>query len=164
MMISVKLRQCTPADINAVTAINKVSLPENYSQAFFTELLNTTPESFMVAEVDGRVVGYIMCRVEHAFTGWLKTRLTARGHIISVAVMPEYRRSGIGRALVEAGLASVRKPRVSSCYLEVRVNNAAAIALYRRLGFDVTETVDEYYADGSSAYLMSKQFYALPAR
>jgi ribosomal-protein-alanine N-acetyltransferase len=41
--------------------------------------------------------------------------------------------------------------------LEVRVTNAGGIALYKKLGFDVSRTIHGYYSDGEDAYVMSKK-------
>jgi ribosomal-protein-alanine N-acetyltransferase len=42
-------------------------------------------------------------------------------------------------------------------FLEVRVTNEAAISLYKKLGFEVTRTINGYYSDGEDAYVMTKK-------
>ena len=49
-------------------AINFECLPENYSSSFYRELFSRFPETFIVAEADDEVQGYIMCRVERGFS------------------------------------------------------------------------------------------------
>ncbi len=150
------LRQFNPADLEAVISINRVCLPENYAPYFFIDTFNTFPEAFVVAESQGRVVGYVMCRFEHGFSDLKKLRFARKGHIISVAVMPEFRNLGIGHSLVEQAMSSLASRQVDECYLEVRVNNLLAINLYKGMGFEIARTIPRYYFDGFDAFVMAK--------
>jgi len=150
------LRRFSPADLDAVIDINRICLPENYAPYFFLDAYNSLPETFLVAEIQGRVVGYIMCRLEHGFSDFKRLRFAKKGHIISVAVLPEFRQMGIGYSLVEDVLSALAAMHADECYLEVRMNNDPAIKLYRRMGFEVIRTIPRYYFDGSDAYLMSR--------
>ncbi len=47
--------------------------------------------------------------------------------------------------------------KARECYLEVRVSNMTAVNLYRKLDFKITRTIRGYYADGESAYMMTRQ-------
>lgn len=153
---SYALRQFNSADLDSVMAINRVCLPENYAPYFFIDTFNTLPETFIVAEAQGVVVGYIMCRMEHGFSDLRRLRFSKKGHIISVAVMPDYRNQGIGYSLVEKALTALMGLQADECYLEVRLNNDPAINLYRKMGFEITRTVPRYYYDSSDAYVMTK--------
>ena len=135
--------------------INRICLPENYAPYFFIDTYNAFPEAFAVAEVQGQVVGYIMCRLEHGFSDIRKLRFAKKGHIVSVAVMPEVRMIGIGFALVQRALTALSAQHADECYLEVRVTNVPAINLYKKMGFQVTRTIPRYYYDGSDAYVMT---------
>jgi ribosomal-protein-alanine N-acetyltransferase len=150
------LRQFTPADLEAVVSINRVCLPENYASYFFIDTFNTFPETFVVAEAQGRVVAYIMCRIEHGFSDFRKFRFAKKGHVISVAVMPEFRKQGIGHSLVEHALTRLSELHADECYLEVRTTNNPAIDLYKKIGFEITRTIPRYYFDGSDAHVMTK--------
>ena len=150
------LRQFTPADLEAVMSINRVCLPENYAPYFFMDTFSTLPETFIIAESQGRVAGYIMCRIEHGFSDLKKLRFAKKGHIISVAVMPDYRKQGIAYSLVEQALSALTALHTDECYLEVRVSNDPAIKLYNKMGFDTTRTIPRYYFDGSDAFVMTK--------
>jgi ribosomal-protein-alanine N-acetyltransferase len=150
------LRGFGPGDLDAVMGINRVCLPENYAPYFFLDTYNTLPEGFIVAQLQGQVVGYIMCRLEHGFSDVRKLRFARKGHIVSVAVMPEFRTIGVGYSLVQQALSAMSTHHVDECYLEVRVSNYPAINLYKKLGFEVTRTIPRYYFDASDAYVMSK--------
>lgn len=136
--------------------INRVCLPENYAAYFFIDTFNTLPEAFIVAEIQGQVVGYIMCRLEHGFSDLKKLRFARKGHIISVAVMPDFRNLGIGYSLVEQSLQALSAHQADESYLEVRTNNLPAINLYRKMRFEITRTIPRYYFDGFDAYVMTK--------
>jgi ribosomal-protein-alanine N-acetyltransferase len=150
------LRVFSPSDLESVVNINRVCLPENYAPYFFLDTFNSLPQTFIVAESQRQVVGYIMCRLEHGFSDIRKLHFAKKGHIISVAVMADFRRMKIASSLVERVLGELSVLRAKECYLEVRVNNEAAIALYKKLGFGIANTVPRYYYDGSDAHVMVK--------
>ena len=76
------------------------TLPEHYSDYFYESLLSELPEAFLVAEIGGRVIGYIMCKTEYGFSNFKKLGFVKKGHVVSVAVLDEHRKTGIGRTLV----------------------------------------------------------------
>ena len=70
--------------------------------------------------------------------------------IQSIAVELRYRRAGLGRRLIHAALAQ-HSAHIRTVGLEVRVDNAAARALYEQLGFRVSRRMRKYYGDGATA-------------
>lgn len=72
-----------------------------------------------------------------------------------VAVAPERRRAGIGRALLEELIAAERDGGVREFRLELAADNAAALALYSAVGFVVVGRRARYYPDGEDALLLS---------
>jgi len=142
-------------DLASVTQINQTCLPENYTDIFFVDLFRRHPETFVVAEEDGKIAGYIMCRVEVGLSSIGLSGLVKKGHVVSVAVLPEHRRKGIGEALVTQAMAGMRMYNAKQCFLEVRASNQEAISLYKKLGFEVTRTIHGYYADGEDAFVMT---------
>ncbi len=152
------IREATEDDVLPVMNINRICLPENYSYGFFENILRSYPKSFLIAEVDGRIAGYIMCRVERVFSRFERFRIRKAGHIISIAVLPEYRRRGIGKTLLIKALENLRNYyECSEAFLEVRVSNHGAIKLYESIGFTKIEILKRYYMDGEDAYLMAKR-------
>ena len=145
-------------DLVQVMNINRVCLPENYTYSFFHSLLMEYPKAFWVAEHNGKIIGYVMCRIERIFSKIEPLRLRKAGHIVSVAVLPDYRRRGVGFELMRRTIDSLRE--VYGCdeaYLEVRVSNEPAINLYRKLGFAIVATHRAYYVDGEDAYVMARR-------
>jgi len=149
------IRRAVQSDLIPIMEINLKTLPEHYSDYFYESLLAEMPEAFLVAEVQGKHAGYIMCKTEHGFSNFRKLGFVKKGHMVSVAVLDEYRRQGIGRALVQESINGVRSRQCDEFYLEVRCSNTAAVRLYEQLGFGVRQKIDSYYRDGESAYLMS---------
>lgn len=157
MLETYNLRKFSLNDLQSVIQINRVCLPENYTDFFFVDLFQRFPEAFIVAENAGQVVGYIMCRVESGLSNLGLSGLVKKGHVVSVAVLPQNRRQGVGEALVSRAMEAMRLYNAKQCYLEVRTSNEGAIAMYRKLGFEVTRTMPGYYADGEGAYVMTKK-------
>ena len=77
--------------------------------------------------------------------------------IYSLAVLPEARRTGLGRQLMENALQEARRRGCRRMRLEVRMDNIPAIALYEQLGFVDTQMLPGYYEDGAHAFVMSKE-------
>jgi ribosomal-protein-alanine N-acetyltransferase len=151
------LRKFNVNDLQSVMQINRSCLPENYTDFFFIDLYRRFPEAFIVAEENGQVVGYTMCRIEVGLSGLGLSGLVKKGHVVSVAVMPQHRRRGIGEALVTKAMEAMKLYNAKQCYLEVRISNDEAIGLYKKLGFEVTRTNQGYYADGEGAHVMTRK-------
>ncbi|WP_114451478.1 ribosomal protein S18-alanine N-acetyltransferase [Halopolyspora algeriensis] len=80
----------------------------------------------------------------------------AEAEIHTIAVDPEYRRQGIGRALLRGLLSKADEWRART-FLEVRTDNDAAIALYREHGFEIVGLRKRYYQpSGADAHTMSR--------
>ncbi len=149
------IRRADVSDIVPVMEVNLRTLPEHYSDYFYEAILSELPEAFLVAEADGRHVGYIMCKIEHGFSNFKRLGFVKKGHMVSVAVLDRYRRGGIGRALVEEATKGIAMRGCDEFYLEVRCSNTGAVKLYEDLGFEVRQRLGAYYKDGEDAYLMS---------
>ena len=149
------IRRADPGDLISVMEINLKTLPEHYSDYFYESLLKEIPEAFIVAEVGGRLAGYIMCKTEYGFSNFKKLGFVKKGHVVSVAVLDEFRKKGIGKALVEESINGVRMRNCDEFYLEVRCSNNEAVRLYERLGFVIRQQLNSYYRDGEDAYMMA---------
>jgi ribosomal protein S18 acetylase RimI-like enzyme len=112
-------------DINSVMQINIRCLPENYPVEFWRENYHIGKLHSFVAEVSKIIVGYIFCNEDT---------------VISFAIDKEYRGKGIGKQLMSHCLNTFDHP----IKLHVRVSNEA-VKLYKSFGFEVDETVKDYY-------------------
>lgn len=151
------IREFQLKDLDRVLYINRTTLPENYPPFFFVEHYRSFPKAFLVAELNGEVVGYVMCRVEYGRSLVGERFIVKKGHVISLAVLPEARRRGIGTALMKRAMEAMKNVyKVSEYYLEVRKSNTPAISLYRKLGFKTVNIIPRYYHNGEDAYLMAR--------
>jgi ribosomal-protein-alanine N-acetyltransferase len=157
MLQTFTIRKFTPNDLQSVMNINRAALPENYTDYFFMDLHERFPEAFIVAEQDGEIVGYIMNRVEVGLSNLGLGGLVRKGHVVSIAVMPQSRRKGVAQGLINAAIEGLRFYKAKQLYLEVRVTNEAGISLYKKLGFEISRTINGYYSDGEDAYVMTKK-------
>jgi len=99
--------------------------------------------------------------IEHRrIAGYIVARETAGElHINNVAVREQYRRRGIGRALLGRVVIEARKLGVTTGFLEVRSGNTAARALYEQCGFKAIARRSNYYSDPQEdAVVMSLDF------
>ena len=149
------LRRSELGDIIPVIEINLRTLPEHYSDYFYESLLEELPEAFIVAEISGKIVGYIMCKMEHGFSNFKKLGFVKKGHVVSVAVIDEHRGKGFGSVLVNEAIKGVKIRQCSELYLEVRCSNNDAVRLYEKLGFFIIQRLKAYYRDGEDAYVMA---------
>ena len=152
------IRHCIASDLPSVVEINIASLPEHYSDYFFESILKELPESFIVAEADQRVVGYIMCKIEFGFSNFRKLGFVKKGHVVSIAVLREFRGKGIGKSLMLEAINGLAVRKTDEIYLEVRVSNDLAVKMYQSLGFLIKSRLRSYYRDGEDAYLMASEF------
>jgi ribosomal-protein-alanine N-acetyltransferase len=152
-----QIRRCEREDVPEVININAETLPEHYSDYFYYEILSEFPETFLVAELGGDLVGYLMCRIEYGFSHLKRLGLARKGHVVSVAVKEQHRGKGVGTMLMRTSQEAMSKKSATECYLEVRVSNTEAIALYQRLGYRVSGRLEAYYKDGEAALVMATQ-------
>ncbi len=144
----VLIRRMTPADLQAVLAIDRQSFPIPWSENTYRhELNNVRSTRLLVAEVKHRlrkrVVGYV------GF--WY---VVDEAHISTLAVAPEFRGRGIGRRLLRAALDMAVQMGCRRATLEVRPSNEIAIGLYRSCGFQVVGRRPRYYRDNNEDALI----------
>ncbi|WP_456368823.1 ribosomal protein S18-alanine N-acetyltransferase [Thermococcus sp.] len=140
----VVIRSAKLFDIPDVMRIERESFREAYPRGIFLVFLENNPDTFLVAEYNGKVIGYVMAYL----------RPDLEGHIMSIAVDPAYRGNGIGSALLVEAIERLIKKGARYIGLEVRVSNERAIRLYERFGFKKVKRIIGYYVDGEDAYYM----------
>lgn len=106
----------------ALAGIEKACFHAPWSESMLREELGKG--LFLVAERDGQAVGYVGCQT-----------VLDEGYITNVAVSPDCRRQGIGRALIAELVFRARAQDLAFVTLEARASNAPAIALYEGAGF-----------------------------
>ncbi len=134
------------SDATALAALARESAVAGWSEAALVEAF-ADPQ--MIARVVRGARG-----VAHAFV--VARRAADEVEILLVAVAKHARRRGVGAALVTAALAAAARGGAVAAHLEVRASNAAAIALYARLGFVAAGLRPRYYDATEDAVLMSR--------
>jgi ribosomal-protein-alanine N-acetyltransferase len=159
-----RIRQAEWGDLDRIVQIEHASFPTPWPRELLGRYLGE--EGFLVAESEGGLIGYLIVGLKMAsFFARLerRTRQLLRGeaipepqigHVLNIAIDPRYRRRGLGAALLQRGLEYLTRLGAEEIELEVRVDNAAAIALYRRFGFSIKERLRNYYSNGDDAFLM----------
>ena len=110
--------------------------------AYYAELQGANRELMLIARPSRSIVE--SCRI----AGYIVARETAGElHINNVAVRPQYRRRGIGAALLGRILHEARRRKANAAFLEVRSANVAAQALYEKNGFRAIARRTDYYSE-----------------
>jgi len=139
------IETATWRDFNALRRLEQVCFPQDAWPLWDLVGVLTVPNVVRLkAVLDGRMVGFIA-------GDWRRSDRVA--WISTVGVLPEYRRQGIGRALIEA--CEQRLDGVA-IRLSVRISNQQAIRLYESLGYHHLGTWPEYYQGGEDARVMEK--------
>jgi ribosomal-protein-alanine N-acetyltransferase len=132
-------------DLNALRKLETICFEKDVWPLFDLIAVLTFPDVVRLkAMEDHRMVGFIAGdpRPSQGFS-WIAT----------IAVLPEYRRKGIGRSLLHTCEAQLKTPRLK---LSVRASNQAAITLYEKEGYRTMDIWKAYYNDGENAIVMEK--------
>ena len=73
------------------------------------------------------------------------------GHIVSIAIDPNFRGRGLGKILMRKAIEYFIRRGATLVYLECRISNTSAIRFYESLGFEKSGIIRRYYADGEDA-------------
>jgi len=156
-MSSVIIRKFELKDLDCVIEINRLCLPENYPERFFRTIYSELSSAFLVSEINGEVIGYTMGRIETGLSHFSIFHRAKKGHTVSIAILPEYRRRGIGTRLLNRSIEALIKEGANELFLEVRVSNDAAVKMYQTLGYEIIKEIRHYYRDFEGAYLMAQK-------
>lgn len=89
--------------------------------------------------------------------GFVMARMAAdEAEILTLLVLPPYRRTGLAQRLLEAALDNAKMQGAQKMYLEVASSNEAAQQLYTKVGFTLVGRRKAYYASGADALLLAK--------
>ena len=127
-------RHMQKKDVDAVARIEKISFSQPWSKKGISDFLKQKNTIFIVAEEFGKVVGYV---------GLYK--VLNEGSITNIAVLPGYKRIGVGENLMRVLIKMSKDFGVKSMTLEVRESNEGAIRLYNKLGFESVGVRKKFY-------------------
>jgi ribosomal protein S18 acetylase RimI-like enzyme len=146
---NILIRHAKPDDLDQLVALENASFEtDKLSRRSFRHWITAEHRALLVAEVEGRIVGYILI-IYHP-----GTRLA---RIYSLAVAHQQRGSGIAKLLMAAGEQEAIEDGRLYLRLEVGIDNIAAINLYESLGFQKFGVYHDYYEDHKDALRYQKR-------
>jgi len=150
----IDLGDITPHNIKLLKKVNAVVFPVVYHDKFYRDVLDAG-DLAKLAYYNDIVVGAVCCRVDtSAESGERKL------YIMTLGCLAPYRRLGIGTQMLDHVMEIVEKDgNFDSVLLHVQVNNDSAIKFYKRFGFDIVETKEQYYKriEPADAHVLEKR-------
>lgn len=142
-----EITRMTAADVPEIAALDKRCFVIPWSEKSFYDETENPLAVYFVARDGQKCIGY---------AGFWN--VSGEGGITNVAVLPEYRRAGIGSGLIEAVIKKASELDLFILTLEVRKSNIAAQGLYAKYGFAAIGERKRYYSDnGEDALIMTKE-------
>lgn len=140
------------SDVDQVVAIERLSFPLPWSkESFIREICEIDNSRLLVVTEDEKATADLM-----GYACWWE--VVDECHITNFAVSPAYRRRGVADFLLENILEDAKARGLLRATLEVRLGNAAAIALYEKWGFTAAAMRPRYYPDNrEDALVMWKE-------
>jgi ribosomal-protein-alanine acetyltransferase len=145
--MEIEIETATTKLLDKLYEIEKQSFQkEAFTKRQIAYLLTDYNAIGLAARVNGEVVGFALGRIDVA-------RGTPYGHILTIEVLPSHRRKGIAEKLLKDLEALFKEKGAKESRLEVREDNAAAISLYQKLGYNQVGKLERYYGDAHGSYL-----------
>ncbi|MDP3260560.1 MAG: ribosomal protein S18-alanine N-acetyltransferase [Thermodesulfovibrionales bacterium] len=135
-MEGLTIRAMRESDLPSVVAIERLSFSTPWSEILFFNEIYKQRSIPKVAVIGDRIAGYICAN-----------HVADEGHILNLAVHPDFRGRGIANTLVKNILEELKENACRFLYLEVRASNNAARKLYEGFGFSVASTRKGYYTE-----------------
>jgi ribosomal protein S18 acetylase RimI-like enzyme len=142
------LRSCAPEDFDALFEIDQACYePEiAYSRRELRNYLRFPGADCVVAQIGSAIVGFC-----------ITASRAGAGYIITIDVLDQYRRAGVGTALLNEVEARMASSGVGEVRLETATDNHSAIAFWKRHGYLTVRVWKHYYRNGRDAYSMTKR-------
>lgn len=130
-MICLKMNE---SHVRQIAELEKLCFNDPWSENSIASELSNKLSLWLVAIEDDKVVGYVGSQT-----------VLGETDMMNIAVHPDYRKKGIGTALIVGLIGALEKRGSHSLMLEVRISNEVAISVYRKLGFDEVGRRKNYY-------------------
>jgi N-acetylglutamate synthase-like GNAT family acetyltransferase len=137
-------------DINKAADIHQRVIREGLGQStkyaienLFKTFINKSPKTCIVAEKDGKVVGFIIGFIKEWGFG-----VERSGWIEMIEVDPKIMGEGIGKMLGEALIQQFREEKINEVYTSIKWDSSDLIAFFKSIGFDKSSFINlEYKSD-----------------
>ena len=138
------LTPLSPAHAGLIAGMHHVCFAEPWTETAMADLL-AMPGAYGWLAAGEQPEGFVMARIA-----------ADEAEILTLLVLPPYRRTGLARRLLEAALGNAKMQGVEKMYLEVASSNEAAQQLYTKVGFILVGRRKAYYASGADALLLAR--------
>ena len=140
-----KIVNLTKNDVDSIVQLNLSCFPDGWNQSMLNSAFDDGRFYCIGAFDDDKLIGALSYSVS-----------VDDADIESVVVIPEYRKSGVAKALVSLAIVKLELLGKQKVFLEVRKSNIPAISLYEKFEFNKISVRKRYYSDGEDAIIMVK--------
>jgi ribosomal-protein-alanine N-acetyltransferase len=163
--VQYSLRDGRSSDLDTLWRIDQACFPPgiSYSRLELAVYMRRPGSFTLVAEQPrartksfgdqpGTILGFLVTQTEPKKTG----------HIVTIDVVGNARRAGVGSRLISAAEERLRATQIESVYLETMVSNLPGVEFYKRHGYSIVRTEERYYPNGSDAFVFAKELLSAP--
>lgn len=135
------------ANLSQILAIESSAFNsfDAYGREDFQRWFERNPDLCLVAEMRERIAGYGIAHI-----------LEDKAELVSMAIHPDFRRLGVGSALLDETAQRVKKYGIHQIELQVRKTNLNGFHFWKKMGFHQIGELPGFYEDGENAILMKK--------
>lgn len=142
------IREIKESEIPSIARVEEKCFSNPWSEDSIRSSFVNKANCFYVAEKDGEIVGYIGLSIS-----------LDEGYILNVATLPNYRRQGIAKALIN-NIINMYSDKLRFITLEVRPSNTAAVKLYEGFGFEQVGERKNYYSNPTENAVLLTLFFS----
>jgi [ribosomal protein S18]-alanine N-acetyltransferase len=148
MLMDIAVELATPFDAAAMAALHQSCFPRPWNEAAMATFVASPDTLCLLASFADDS--------PRAPAGFLIARKAAdEAELLTLAVAPQWRRAGLGKALLKSAMATLGESGATQLFLEVEDGNEAALRLYRSLGATAVGRRSRYYEHGADAAIFS---------
>ena len=150
-----QLRPMQFTDLDEIMAIELTIYSHPWTRGNFSDSLNSGYSAWVLEVNDkqntilnntGEIIGYALIMM-----------VLDEAHLLNLSIVKSHQKQGLGRCLLDHMLRTAKNYRAASVFLEVRISNISAIALYEKLGFCEMAVRGAYYPADPKIYKTSRE-------
>ena len=133
LMAGDHFRPMQPTDLDAIMAIEPLIYPYPWTRGNFSDSLHAAHSAWVLLR-DQKIIGYALLML-----------VLDEAHLLNLSIAKAYQKQGLGRCLLQHMIDLAKDQQAANVFLEVRVSNGSAIALYENMGFNEMAIRRNYY-------------------